>query len=165
MREAVTDRLPRTRMVPEASVPRRLSRVPWAVLAAVSAGGVLGSLARYALTLAIPRSPRGFPWATFTVNVSGALLIGLLMALLTSTWRAHRLVRPFLGIGVLGGFTTFSSYIVDIQRMLAADGHVIAFAYLAGTPVTALLAAAAGVRLVRPRRRRPRAHHPDPVEV
>ena len=119
------------------------------VLAMISAGGVLGALARYGLATAFPHQPDRFPWATFTINVSGCFLIGVLMVLITETWRTHRLVRPFLGVGVLGGFTTFSTYIVDIQHTVTAGAARTALAYLAGTLLAALAAVWAGVRLTR----------------
>jgi len=119
------------------------------VLAAVSAGGVLGALARYGLTSAFPRQPHTFPWTIFAINVSGCFLIGVLMVLVTETWRTHRLVRPFLGVGVLGGFTTFSTYIVDYQQTVGAGVARTGLAYLAGTLIAALAAVFAGVRLTR----------------
>jgi CrcB protein len=122
---------------------------PWAVLGVVSGGGVIGSLARYGLAIAFPHGPGGFAWATFATNVAGCFLIGVLMVLVTETWRAHRLVRPFLGVGVLGGFTTFSTYIVDIQRAVAAGEPRTALAYLAGTLLAALAAVTAGVAAAR----------------
>jgi fluoride exporter len=128
---------------------RELRRAPWSVLAAVSAGGTLGALARYAATVAWPHAPGGFPWATFAVNVSGCLLIGVLMVLVTEVWTTHELVRPFLGTGVLGGYTTFSTYSVDGQQLLAAGSAGTALPYLAGTLVTALVAVAAGLGLTR----------------
>jgi fluoride exporter len=129
---------------------RRAPRpVSWAVLGAVSAGGVLGALARYGLTVALPHETGAFPWGTFTVNVTGCLLIGVLMALLTGAGRARPLVRPFLGVGVLGGFTTFSTYIVDVQELVTAGAAATGLAYLAATPVAALAAVYTGTRLVR----------------
>jgi CrcB protein len=122
---------------------------PWPVLAAVSAGGVLGALARAGLSRAFPPPPGGFAWATFSINVSGCLLIGGLMVLVTQLWTGRRLVRPFLGVGVLGGYTTFSGYVVDAERTLAAGGTAPALAYLLVTPVAAVAAVWLGSRLTR----------------
>ncbi|GGQ32257.1 CrcB protein [Actinomadura coerulea] len=141
-------------------VPRQRSELreaPWGVLAAIAAGGALGALARYGLGSAFPHRAGEFPWSVFWVNVSGCLLIGVLMVLITETWRAHRLVRPFLGVGVLGGFTTFSTYVVDVQQMVDHGAPLVGLAYLGGTLAAALAAVYAGVRatrlLARPRRR------------
>jgi CrcB protein len=128
---------------------RELRRAPWAVLAAVSLGGGLGALARYGVAVAMPVSRTGFPWATFAVNVSGCLLIGALMVLLSEVWAGHRLARPFLGVGVLGGFTTFSTYVVEIQRLVDARAAGTALLYLALTVLAALTAVYAGTTLTR----------------
>lgn len=119
------------------------------VLAVVALGGGLGALARYGLAELLPTAPGRIPWATFITNVSGCLLIGALMVLITEVWSAHRLVRPFLGVGILGGFTTFSTYAEETRVLLAPDSVVIALAYVAGTLVCALLAVIAGVWLTR----------------
>ncbi|MEV0157819.1 CrcB family protein [Micromonospora sp. NPDC050686] len=116
---------------------------PAVVLGVIAAGGVLGALARAGLQAAFPPGLAGFPWATFGVNLAGCLLIGVLMALITAR-PAGPLVRPFLGVGVLGGFTTFSAYVVDIQRVVAAGAPGVALGYLAATLVGALLAVWAG---------------------
>ncbi|MBC6457384.1 fluoride efflux transporter FluC [Actinomadura sp. HBU206391] len=137
---------------------RPTRRVPWATLAAVSAGGALGALARHGLSVALPAAPGSFAWATFLINVSGCLLIGALMFAITEVWQAPAPARPFLGVGVLGGFTTFSTYIVDVQRGVDSGSPGVAVAYLAGTVVTALAAVYAGdrvTRLIARRHRRP----------
>lgn len=88
----------------------------------VALGGAIGASARYGASLLWPVETGGFPWTTFWVNVVGCAVIGVFMVVITDVWAAHRLVRPFFGTGVLGGFTTFSTYAVDIQRLL--DGGV-----------------------------------------
>lgn len=113
---------------------------PWSVLGAISAGGVIGSIARYGLQFAFPHEASGFAWATFAVNVSGCLLIGVLMVLVTQVFTGRPLLRPFLGVGVLGGFTTFSTYTVDFQQAVEAGAPGTGLAYLAGTLVAALTA-------------------------
>jgi fluoride exporter len=114
------------------------------VLGVISAGGVLGALARYGVATAWPHPASGFPWPTFVVNVTGCLLIGVLMVLVTEVLPHRRLLRPFLGVGVLGGYTTFSTYIVDIHQAASAGAPGVALAYLAATLIAAVLAAGAG---------------------
>ena len=126
-----------------------LRRAPWAVLSVVSAGGVLGACARYAVTVAWPHPRGGFPWSTFAINVSGCLLIGVLMVLITDVWAAHRLLRPFLGVGVLGGYTTFSTYAAEIQQLVTAGAARTGLLYLLGTLVAALGATYAGITVTR----------------
>ena len=110
------------------------------VLAAIAAGGAIGAAARYLVGQQWP-TPRGFfPASTLAVNVLGCALIGVLMVLITEVWSSQRLLRPFLGVGVLGGFTTFSTYAVDTQRLLAGAHAATALLYLAVTPIGTLLA-------------------------
>jgi CrcB protein len=120
-------------------------RAPRSVLAAVSAGGAIGAACRWALGVAFPASPSGFPWATFAINVSGGLLIGILMVLVTEVFTGRRLLRPFLGVGVLGGYTTFSTYVVDIQRLFAGGSGRTGLLYLGATALAAVAAAQAGI--------------------
>jgi CrcB protein len=128
---------------------RQLAGAPVSVLAAAAAGGALGSLTRWGLGQVFPPGRIGFPWATFGINVSGCLLIGMLMVAVTEVWPGRRLVRPFLGVGVLGGYTTFSTYIVDIRRLVDAGAPATASAYLAGTVLAALAATYAGIAFTR----------------
>ncbi|HKS47801.1 MAG TPA: CrcB family protein [Amycolatopsis sp.] len=124
---------------------RELARHHGPVLAVIAVGGGLGALGRYGLAVLLPTRPGHFPWATFFTNVLGCLLIGVLMVLITEMWTVHRLVRPFIGVGVLGGFTTFSTYAAEIRALLEAETVGLAFAYLAGTFAGAMLAVVAGV--------------------
>lgn len=117
------------------------------LLAAVSAGGVLGALARYGLQSVFPHPASAFGWATFGINVSGCLLIGIVVAVAAQSRRAPRLTRPFLGTGVLGGFTTFSTFVVDMQRALVAGAPRVALLSGALTLTAGLVAAWAGIRL------------------
>ena len=113
------------------------------LVAAVSAGGVLGALARYAVSVAWPHAPGDFAWSTWAVNISGCFLIGVLMVLVERRLAGRHLVRPFLGVGVLGGYTTFSTSVVDAQQARPA----VALLYLGATVVGALLAVGAGTAL------------------
>jgi CrcB protein len=102
-------------------------------LAAVSAGGVLGAEARYGLTLALPRHTGQFPWSTLLINLTGSLLIGVLMAWLGRQPVPRPVLRAFLGIGILGGYTTYSTFAVDVQQLLLAHRPLTALGYLAAT--------------------------------
>jgi fluoride exporter len=123
---------------------RRFSGERLDVLAVIAVGGAVGATARYGIGLGLPTPAGGFPLSTLLVNASGCLLIGILMTLITSTPRVHRLVRPFLGVGMLGGYTTFSTYAVDIQHLMVAGHSRIALGYMVATPCAALLAVYAG---------------------
>ncbi|BCK55786.1 fluoride efflux transporter CrcB [Nocardia wallacei] len=128
---------------------RELSRAHGVVLPVIATGGAVGALARYGLAQCWPTPANGFPWATFVTNVTGCLLIGVLMTVITDIRPAHPLVRPFLGVGVLGGFTTFSTYANEARALLRPDTIAVSFAYLVGTLVCALLATVLGVRVTR----------------
>ena len=131
----------------------------YVVLSVVAVGGALGALGRWGLALAWPHAPGHFPWATFVTNASGCLLIGILMVLITEVWSAHRLIRPFLGVGVLGGYTTFSTYAGEAQQLLAGSAARTGLLYLVGTPVAALATVYLGVTMTRVATRRPRRRH------
>lgn len=129
----------------EADVPP--PRIHTAVVAAVAVGGALGALARWSVAEALPHDSGRFPWDTVVTNVTGCFLIGVLMVLVIERWPDRRLVRPFFGTGILGGFTTFSTYAVDIRTLVIADRPATAAAYVVGTLVIGLLAVVAGLRL------------------
>ncbi len=116
----------------------------WDVTLAVAAGGVLGAEARYGLSLWWAQPAAGFPWSTLTANVVGCFCLGALMSLLGRLTSPHRLLRPFLGIGVLGGFTTFSTFAVDTQRLIQQQEGLLAGLYVLVTVLAAGLATAAG---------------------
>jgi fluoride exporter len=128
-------------------VPDARPRVEPAVLATVAVGGVLGSLGRYAVGVALPHAPGGFPWATLAVNLTGAFAMGLLVAYLVNRPGAHRLARPFVGVGVLGGWTTFSALAVDVVHLGVADRTQTALGYVAATFLVGTIAVAAGSAL------------------
>jgi CrcB protein len=127
-----------------AAPPRRRVQDP-AVLAAVSLGGVLGAEARYGMSVALPHEPTQIPVSTWLVNTSGCLLIGVLMTVVMELSAPHRLVRPFLGVGVLGGYTTFSTATVEVQQLTLHGRPGLALGYLVGTVVAALVAVTAGM--------------------
>jgi fluoride exporter len=120
-----------------------------ALLGVVAAGGLLGAEARFALEQAVTSPAGGWPVATWVINVAGSLLIGVLVVVVTEVLTVHRLVRPFLGTGVLGGFTTFSTAMVEAVGLQRAGEPLLALGYLVGTALSALLAAALGVAATR----------------
>src|SRR3954463_11253863 len=118
-----------------------------AVLAAIAVGGALGAEARYGLGVLLPHTPGQWPWATWLINVSGCFLIGILMVVITELTSPHRLVRPLLGVGVLGGYTTFSTAMVDVQQLELAGRGGAALGYLISTVTAAVAAAFTGMVL------------------
>jgi CrcB protein len=122
-------------------------RIHTGVVLAVALGGAIGALARWAIAEALPHGPDGLPWSTLACNVVGCFLIGVLMVLVVERWPGHLLVRPFFGTGILGGFTTFSTYAVDTRSLVAHGRPVTAAAYLAATLAVGLVAVVAGLRM------------------
>jgi len=120
-------------------------RVQPDVLAVIALGAVVGATARYELAQALPTSPGTFPWATFWANMSGSLALGFLLVLLLDRARAHRLLRPFLATGILGAYTTMSTYLVE-TAVLIKDGHAtVGVTYALASLVLGLVLAFAGM--------------------
>ena len=117
---------------------------PVPVLAVISAGGALGALARYGLATAWPHPATGFPWATWTINVSGSFLIGVLMVLIERRFADRRLIRPFFGVGILGGYTTFSTWMVQSEELSRLNGPRWAALNLVGSLLLGFGAVALG---------------------
>jgi CrcB protein len=132
-------------------VPVRHRQRGWdpAVLAVIALGGVIGAEARHGVSVWLPHEAGQWPGGTWLVNTSGCFLIGILMIVVTELTSPHRLVRPFLGVGILGGYTTFSTAMVDVQQMALAGRGGLALGYLAATVVAALIAAFLGMTLAR----------------
>jgi CrcB protein len=129
--------------------PLRRVRRQWRVLTVIAFGGGLGSVARYLLAQALPTAPGRFPWATFVTNVTGCLALGLLMTYVLEVWPPRRYVRPFWGIGFLGGYTTFSTYTVEIRALLVGGDTLLAGGYALASLVAGVAAVWLGVVIAR----------------
>ena len=117
-------------------------------LLVVALGGVVGALARAGIGAAIPHNdPGSWPWATFVTNLLGCLVLGFVLAYadgrhdhwLTTAPHKARLIRPLLATGVLGGFTTFSTFSVEVVRLIRADEQLLAGIYATGSVVLGLV--------------------------
>jgi len=115
--------------------------------AVIAIGGAAGALLRWDLGREWPVLPGHFPWTTLVINVSGCLAIGVLMALIEEVLAGRIYVRPLLGVGFLGGFTTFSTFAVETRALLGAH-PAVALVYYLGTPAAAILATILGAVLV-----------------
>lgn len=117
-------------------------------LAAVGAGGALGTLLRTAGVVAIPPAPGEIPWVTAGTNLLGAFLLGVLVIRLVRDQPSSDRIRLFLLTGVLGSFTTFSALAVDLVQLAEVDASSIAAAAYLGVSVPGgILAGLAGMRL------------------
>ncbi|MER7751469.1 fluoride efflux transporter CrcB [Kitasatospora sp. NPDC097643] len=118
-------------------------------VAVVAVGGAIGAMARYGAGLAWTDGPSAFPWTTLLVNVTGCAVIGVFLVVVTEGRPVHPLLRPFFGTGVLGGFTTFSTYAVDVRRLVEHGRPGPGLAYLGLTLLGALAAVWAAAGLTR----------------
>jgi CrcB protein len=129
----------------------RSGRVHPRILGAVALGGALGASARYELALHVRSAPSGFPLSTFVINVTGSFVIGVLMTLIMERWPPTTYVRPFAVTGILGGYTTWSTFMVDTD-LLIKSGHIaVAVGYVAATVVAGFTATYLGILVARRR--------------
>jgi CrcB protein len=120
-----------------------------AALLAIFVGGAIGTVSRYLLDAHHPVPPGHFPWVTLLINLSGSFAIGLLVPLTEHVAPRASLARPFLVVGFLGGWTTYSTLAVE-ATLLAKDGDVANFfAYVAATVIGGLALVVAGNALGR----------------
>ena len=111
----------------------------------VALGGGLGAAGRYGVSLAAPARVGEWPFATFTINVLGSLLIGILGGWLATKGEASEQLRLLLGVGVLGGFTTFSAFSLETMRMIERNDWLGASTYSIGSVLAGLAAVAIGL--------------------
>jgi fluoride exporter len=116
----------------------------------IGLGGFAGANARYVLGRAIAdRAGTAFPYGTFTINVTGSLLIGIIMTLLTERWVADPAWRLILVVGFLGGYTTFSSYTFEAINLFQQGQTARAFTYIVGSNSLGLVGCYFGIVIAR----------------
>jgi fluoride exporter len=118
-------------------------------LAAIFTGGFIGALARALVIDALPHDPDTWPWATFAVNLVGAALLGYGLTRLQERLPLSAYRRPFLGTGVCGALTTFSTMQIEILQMLGAGAVGLAVAYVAASLAGGLLCLTVATNAVR----------------
>lgn len=126
-----------------------LPRADGRTVAAVFAGGALGTLARAALAQAFPHAATSWPWPTFTVNIVAAFLLGYFVTRLQERLPLSSYRRPLLGTGVCGGLSTFSTMQVEILKMISAGAWGLAVGYAAVSVVVGYAALQLATALVR----------------
>ena len=118
------------------------------VFLAVAAGGALGSLSRYAVDRLIERRVASvFPWSTFTINVTGCLVVGAVVAALVDRHNTPEWLRVGLIMGVLGGYTTFSTFGQESYELLRGGHAGVGVVYALGSLVVGVLAVALGTMI------------------
>jgi CrcB protein len=118
-------------------------------LAAIFVGGYIGAVARASLVEAWPHDPAQWPWATFVVNVMGAFALGYFTTRLQERLPLSSYRRPFLGTGLCGALTTFSTMQLELLSMLDANRTGLALAYATASVATGFLAVAVATNIVR----------------
>jgi fluoride exporter len=126
-------------------------RVDRRELAAIFAGGFVGAILRALVADWIPHDPDSWPWATFAVNIAGALVLAWLVTRLQERLPLSAYRRPLLGTGFCGGLTTFSTMQVELLGMLDAGNVGLALGYAAASLAVGILAIAAVTNVVRAR--------------
>jgi len=119
------------------------------MLWAVGVGGGLGALARYYIAGAIQSAATVFPWGIFIVNITGGLVMGLIVEASALKLNLSPELRSFLTVGILGGYTTFSTFALDSVLLLQKGEYAQAAFYIIGSVVLSILALFAGLWLMR----------------
>jgi CrcB protein len=129
-----------------ARAPGRAGRRPRpVVIAVVAAGGVPGTACRYGLSRAIHVAPGSFPWATFTINLTGSFVLGVLLTFVIERWPPSRYLRPFAAIGFLGAYTTFSTYMTEAVLLVKDHASDVAAIYVVASLLLGLAAVYLGI--------------------
>jgi len=124
---------------------RAMTTVLW-----VAMGGAVGAAGRYFVGVqALRLFGPGFPWGTFTVNIAGSLAMGLLAGLFAHRLQVSHEVKIFLMTGVLGGFTTFSAFSLDVSVLVARKDYIMSAVYIIGSVSLSIAALFIGLRLAR----------------
>jgi|SRR5665213_916709 CrcB protein len=120
------------------------------ILLAVASGGAIGSLLRYFVAGAIQSAAwPGYPWGIFVVNISGGLAMGIIVELAALKLSMSPELRAFLTVGILGGYTTFSTFSLDSVLLIERGAYTSAAVYIVGSTVLSILALFAGLWIVR----------------
>lgn len=128
------------------TVVRRRRRTPPGVLAAVSLGGALGASARYGVAQLVPVTAGSFPWATFLTNVTASFAVGLVLVVVLERFPPNRYLRPFLGTGLIGAYSTYSTFAVETDLLIKDSHATLAAGYAIATLLAGLVGVWAGMR-------------------
>ena len=126
-----------------------LHPAPLQAAAVVGLGGAVGALGRAGLAELWPHRPDEWPWATLVTNATGSALLGVLLVVLAARYPCDRYARPLLGTGVLGGYTTFSTFSVDAAQLIRFDRPGVALGYVVASVAAILLGCVLGLVLAR----------------
>lgn len=120
-----------------------------AALGAMALGGALGTGARYGVAQVVHAAPGSFPWPTFWTNLSGSFALGVVLAVVLRQFPPRRYLRPFVAVGFLGAYTTYSTFAVETVLLVRDGRAVLGLAYAGASLVAGLAMAWAGIRSAR----------------
>jgi CrcB protein len=127
----------------------RHRRAQRTILIVIGCAGIVGALARYAIGRIVTAPTGHFPWSTFWINITGSLVIGFVLVLLTERFPRARVARPLVATGFLGAYTTFSTYMVDTDTLLHEHDIATGIIYATASVGAGASAAFVGVLLAR----------------
>ncbi|MBS0351133.1 MAG: fluoride efflux transporter CrcB [Proteobacteria bacterium] len=122
----------------------------WQELASVGIGGAIGSILRFLLSSWVQgrTQTRFFPWGILIVNLLGCFLIGILYGILIQNFKIGPILRSGIFIGLLGGFTTFSSFSIDVVQLFSSNAYGSAFIYISASVLFGIAATFIGLKIV-----------------
>ncbi len=116
----------------------------------VAAGGAIGAVLRHGMNNVMTHIlGTGFPWGIFMINILGSFAMGILISVLAHFWSPPQEMRAFLAVGLLGSFTTFSTFSLDAVTLIERHAYIPAALYIGGSVVLAIGGLFAGMLLVR----------------
>ena len=121
------------------------------IILAIASGGAAGALLRHYLNSAITHILPGssFPWGIFVINVIGSFLMGILISLFAHFWEPPQAIKAFLTVGMLGAFTTFSTFSLDTVLLIERGAWVSAAIYTGGSVILAIISLYGGMIAIR----------------
>ena len=120
------------------------------MIIAVAAGGALGSVLRYLIGMTVQNiTVSQFPWGTLSVNILGSFLMGAVVTYMALAWNPSAEVKAFLTVGLLGGFTTFSAFSLDVITLWERGAPMVVMGYVMGSILLSLFAIILGVMVTR----------------
>jgi CrcB protein len=120
------------------------------LILAIAAGGAIGAVGRHLMSAQVMKLVgSGFPWGTVSVNVLGSFIMGVLVEMMALRWNVGNEMRAFLTVGILGAFTTFSTFSLDFAVLLERGAGLVALGYAALSVVLAVLGLFAGLAITR----------------
>jgi len=120
------------------------------LILAITAGGAIGAVGRHLMSAQVMKlAGSGFPWGTVSVNVLGSFIMGVLVEMMALRWNVGNEMRAFLTVGILGAFTTFSTFSLDFATLLERGAGLAALGYAALSVVLAVLGLFAGLAITR----------------